>query len=101
MFIKPMLMAQERERQLIVAELAKIRGLMPLLMRQRNGGRWSRVERELLMEQLSALANLSPYLFVLAMPGSFAFLPLLAWWIDRRRQRRILQTAPSGRVNRQ
>jgi hypothetical protein len=25
---------------------------------------------------------------ILALPGSFAFLPLLAWWLDRRRHRR-------------
>jgi uncharacterized Tic20 family protein len=35
-----------------------------------------------------ALAHLSPYLVVLVLPGSFIALPVLAWWLDRRRQNR-------------
>jgi uncharacterized Tic20 family protein len=38
--------------------------------------------------QLRAAAHLSPYLAVLILPGSFLLLPLLAWWLDRRRHRR-------------
>ncbi|MEW6163634.1 MAG: hypothetical protein AB1642_01085 [Pseudomonadota bacterium] len=88
MIVKRMLEAQQRERQQITAELVKIRGLMPLLMKRRNGGRWSVDERHELMEQFHALAHLSPYLVVLVMPGSFVALPVLAWWLDRRRYRR-------------
>lgn len=86
--VRRMLEAQQRERLLITAELAKVRGLMPLLMKRRNGGRWTVDERHQLIEQLHACAHLSPYLVVLAMPGSFLALPLLAWWLDRRRYRR-------------
>lgn len=87
-FVQHLLEAQERERQLITAELLKVKGLMPLLMKRRNGGNWSVDERHELIEQLHALAYLSPYLVVLALPGSFVALPLLAWWLDRRRRRR-------------
>jgi hypothetical protein len=80
--------AQRRERDLILSEFVKAKGLMPLLMKRRNGGSWSRTERVELHERLRALANISPYLFVLILPGSFAFLPMLAWWLDRRRHRR-------------
>ncbi len=83
-----MLEAQKREREAVLAEFVKVRGLMPLLMKRRNGEAWSRAERIELQEQLRALAHLSPYLFVLMLPGSFAMLPVLAWWLDRRRQRR-------------
>lgn len=83
-----MLEAQQRERAQLVAELSQIRGFMPLLMKRRNGERWSRAERQALMAQLRAMMHLSPYLVVLALPGSFALLPLLAWWLDRRRLRR-------------
>lgn len=83
-----MLEAQRRERERIVVEFAQVRGLMPLLMKRRNGKRWTREERLALQEQLQALAHLSPYLVVLALPGSFMFLPALAWWLDRRRQHR-------------
>lgn len=85
---RTMLEVQRRERSAILAEAAKVRGLMPLLMKRRNGGRWSRAERRALQEQLRALAHLSPYLIVLALPGSFVVLPVVAWWLDRRRCRR-------------
>ncbi|MGE5467882.1 MAG: hypothetical protein ACM3Y9_10705 [Ignavibacteria bacterium] len=81
--------AQRREQQLILAELAKIKGFMPLLMKHRNGGAWSGAERTELVEQLRAVAHLSPYLFILMLPGSFVLLPVFAWWLDRRRQRRF------------
>lgn len=83
-----MLEAQQRERRVILAEFIKVRGLMPLLMKHRNGDTWTPAERKQLQEQLRAFAHLSPYLVILALPGSFAFLPLLAWWLDRRRHRR-------------
>lgn len=85
-----MLAAQQRERQRILASLVEVRGLMPLLMKHRNGGRWSREERAELRGQIVALRHLSPYLLVLALPGSFALMPALAWWLDRRRLRRDL-----------
>lgn len=80
--------AQSREREVIVAEILQVKGMMPLLMKHRNGHRWSREERRQLRLQLHALADLSPYLFVMVLPGSVLFLPALAWWLDRRRQRR-------------
>ena len=83
-----MLEAQKRERILLLAETTKIKGLMPLLMKRRNGGRWTHEECAMLRDQLHALAHLSPYLVVLALPGSFAVLPVLAWWLDRRRGQR-------------
>lgn len=83
--VSRMLEAQQRERVLITAELVKIKGLMPLLMKRRNGGHWTAAERTELMQQLQAIAHLSPYLVVLVMPGSFVVLPVLAWWLDRRR----------------
>jgi len=86
--VRRLLEAQRREREQITAELGKVKGLMPLLMKRRNGTRWSAVERGELLQQLRALGHLSPYLVVLALPGSFLALPVLAWWLDRRRQNR-------------
>lgn len=88
MIIQRMLEAQQRERQQITAEITKVKGLMPLLMKRRNGGRWTVDERHELIEQFHAIAHLSPYLVILAMPGSVLALPVLAWWLDRRRQLR-------------
>ena len=86
--VHKMLDAQRRERTAVLSEFVKVRGLMPLLMKHRNGDTWSRAERIELQEQLRALAHLSPYLFVIMLPGSFALLPVLAWWLDRRRHQR-------------
>lgn len=80
--------AQQRERDYVLREVLKVKGLMPLLMKQRNGQRWSVAERRELKDTLKALSNISPYLFTLALPGSLLVLPLLAWWLDRRRGRR-------------
>ena len=82
------LAAQNRERQQLLGEMVKVRGLMPLLMKSRNGANWTAAERAALQGQLRALAYLSPYLVIMVMPGSFVALPVLAWWLDRRRQNR-------------
>lgn len=86
--IKNLLAAQKRERDQVLAEVIKIKGFMPLLMKSRNGMRWTPNERAELTAQISALAHLSPYLVAVVLPGSFMFLPLLAWWLDRRRHQR-------------
>ena len=83
-----MFASQSREREQLRKELAALRHLMPLLMKARNGNRWTNAEKKALQEQLRALAHLSPYLVVMALPGSFVVLPALAWWLDRRRQAR-------------
>jgi hypothetical protein len=31
---------------------------------------------------------MGPYVALLVLPGGFALLPLLAWWLDRRREKR-------------
>lgn len=76
---------QQDQRLFIISEAAQVRGLMPLLMKHRNGGRWSTEERVILLRDLQALSNLSPYLIPLLMPGGVFMLPVLAWWLDRRR----------------
>lgn len=86
--MQKMLAAQNRERKELLGEMVKVRGLMPLLMKPRNGERWTVSERSALKSQLRALAHLSPYLVVMVLPGSFLALPVLAWWLDRRRQNR-------------
>ena len=76
-----------REKRHLLNEILQVRGLMPLLMKQRNKGRWSSEDRAELHIHLRRLSSLSPYLVVLALPGSFVLLPALAWWLDRRRTR--------------
>jgi hypothetical protein len=76
-----------RERKHLVDEIVKVRGLMPLLMKQRNAQRWTPEEKQELAAHLRRLSTISPYLVVLALPGSLLVLPALAWWLDRRRNR--------------
>lgn len=79
---------QKREARYVVTELLAVRGLMPLLMKSRNGGNWSPEEKAELIAQLRRLSRLSPYLLFLLVPGSALLLPIYAWWLDRRRDAR-------------
>lgn len=83
-----MVSTQRREARRILAELMVTRGMMPLLMKSRNGGSWTPAEKEELLGHLRRMAHLSPYLIVLLLPGSILILPAYAWWLDRRRLNR-------------
>ena len=67
------------------SEIFRVSGMLPLLMRTRNRVRWSPEQRAVIRVHLRRLRNISPYLVVLALPGSFLLLPLLVLWLDRRR----------------
>lgn len=82
---------QHRERTRLSEEMMQMRGLMPLLMKQRNGYRWSEDDRKKIRLRLRRLMLLSPYLILFLLPGGLLALPILAWWLDRRRQRRIAE----------
>jgi len=77
----------EREKKHLLHEILQIRGLMPLLMKPRNKQMWSPEDKEELRMHLRRLSSISPYLVVLAFPGSVLTLPAVAWWLDRRRNR--------------
>ena len=79
---------QERERKRLLAEAVQIKELMPLLMKPRNKQPWTKEDRTELRVHLRRLSALSPYLVVVVLPGAPLTLPLLAWWLDRRRLRR-------------
>lgn len=78
----------DRERRRILAEVLQVQGLMPLLMKPRNGQRWTRDDRVAIQAHLPRLASTGPYLIALLLPAAPVTLPLLAWWLDRRRIRR-------------
>jgi hypothetical protein len=83
----------ERERRFILSETVKVKGLMPVLMKRRNKQQWTPEDRAEIRAQLQRLSKLSPYLVILVMPGGFAVLPVLAWWLDRRRNLRGAKAA--------
>ena len=78
----------QREKKFLGEEFARTQKMMPLLMKPRNGGRWTPEERRELVEHLKRLSGMGPYVALLLLPGGLALLPLLAWWLDRRRDRR-------------
>lgn len=87
-FWRSLRMLHEREKSRLRAEIAQIPGLMALLMKPRNGQRWTRAEREELRIQLRRLSRLSIYLALATLPFTGLTLPLVAWWLDRRQQKR-------------
>ena len=87
-FVARVLGSQKRQANDLLADLVRMRGLMPLLMKHRNGGRWTRQEKTELLAQLRILSRVSPALLLLLLPGSALLLPVYAWWLDRRRQPR-------------
>lgn len=93
LLLRKFLTTMEREKKYLVSELAQVKGLMPLLMKPRNKQKWSREDKDELMEHLHRLQHLSPYVAVFLLPGGLAMLQVLAWWLDRRRGRRLVQPA--------
>jgi hypothetical protein len=79
----------ERERKFLLSEMTQVRGLMPILMRRRNKQKWTPEELDAIRAHLRRISKLSPYLVIIVMPGGFAALPVLAWWLDRRRNRDV------------
>lgn len=84
----------QREKQHLLGEMQQARGLVPILMKERNGQRWTSEDRVLLRNHLGRLSRLSPYLVLVVMPGGFFMLPVFAWWLDRRRTRVRTPTPP-------
>ena len=85
--IKSFYAVMDRERANMRHEFALVQGLMPLLMKPRNRQKWTREDRRELALHMKRMAQLSPYIAVIVLPGGFAMLPVLAWWLDRRRGR--------------
>ncbi len=81
-------MLHKREKIRIREEIAQIPGLMALLMKPRNGQKWTKDERAELRVQLRRLSRLGLYLTTAALPGTSMTLPLLAWWLDLRQRKR-------------
>lgn len=82
------LAGNHREKFRVRSELRHLKGAVPLLMKQRNGGKWTVEERKQLRALLRSASQVSPYLLIWALPGSMVLVPLLAWYLDVRRKNR-------------
>ena len=89
LLLRKFLSTMDRERKYLQGELSKVAGLMPLLMKPRNKQPWTPEDKQELHAHLKRLSDLSPYIAVAVLPGGFAMLPVLAWWLDRRRIKRV------------
>lgn len=81
-------MLHAREKLRIREEISKIPGLLALLMKPRNGLKWTKADRKELRTQLRGLSRLSLYLTMAALPFTTLTLPLVAWWLDQRQRKR-------------
>lgn len=88
-FAKEVRLLHQREKRRIRQEISQVPGLMTLLMKPRNGQKWTKEEYQELRAQLRRLSRLSIYLASAALPGTTLTLPLIAWWLDRRQQKRL------------
>ena len=82
-----------REKRRFRDELAQMKGAWPLLMKQRDGGKWTFDEKSHLKTMVRSASSVSPYLFIWAVPGSMLMLPFLAWFLDKRRKNKARRAA--------
>ena len=78
----------DREKEHLRDELSRTQEMMPLLMKARNGAPWTPEEKRELLDHFRRLSRMSSYIAAVVLPGGLALLPLLAWWLDRRRAKR-------------
>jgi hypothetical protein len=87
-----------RERDRLRTEIMRVPGLMLLLMKQRNGEPWTWEDVTELRMYLRGVSAIIPYVFMVVLPGSYVLLPLLAWWLDRRQQQRLVKADRNERM---
>ena len=87
------LASNSREKNRMREELGKIKGAIPLLMKPRNGSKWTAQDRQELKLMLRSASAVYPYLIIWALPGSILILPFLAWHLDARRKNRERKAA--------
>src|SRR2546426_5258326 len=81
-------------KAIILTEISHIQGFMQLLMKPRNGMPWSAEDRAAILLHLKHLARSLPVLVVFTLPGGSLLLPLLAWFLDRRKTRNQPAVSP-------
>ncbi len=77
-------------------KLRQFRVLMLSMLRLFGKLRWSTPDRATFRAIMVKLWRISPYLVVIALPGSLLILPALAWWLNRRRGGKRAAPAAAG-----
>ena len=85
--IKSYLVRQLRNnREFILQEVLAVKGLMQVLMKNRNTGeRWTKEEKKEIKRHLRNISKIVPVVLIFLLPGGSILLPILAAVIDRRK----------------
>ena len=67
-------------------EITHVQGLMQLLMKPRNGMPWSREDKAAILSHLKHMGKSLPLLAFFTLPGGVLLLPLLPWFLERRKK---------------
>lgn len=78
---------------MMLLHVSCVQGLMQLLMKPRNGMPWTAEDKVALRSHLSRIAKALPAFGIFSLPGGMFLLPLLAFFLDRRRLRRNAERA--------
>ncbi len=84
-----------KNKELILSQVLAVKGLMRLVMKNRNTGeKWTREEIREIRAHLKHIAMLVPALIIFLLPGGSLLLPLLADALDRRKKIRRPPAVP-------
>ncbi len=89
----------QRERSRLRVEIAHVPAFLGLLLKPGTGRALSASERRALRVRWRGMGRLGLYLTSMIIPGTTLTLPLLAWWLDRRDERRARKAAPLSDAN--
>jgi hypothetical protein len=80
-----------KNKEFILEQVLAVKGLMHLLMKQRNTGmKWTKEEKREIKIHLKNISKVIPALFIFLLPGGSLLLPFLAEVLDRRKTKRPL-----------
>jgi len=75
-----------KNKEFILQEILAVKGLMQLLMKQRNTGQqWTDDEIKEIKKHLRNISKIVPALLIFLLPGGSLLLPVLAEILDRRK----------------
>ena len=87
----------QKNRAFLLAQVLEVKGLMQLLMKNRNTGeQWTQEELRRIRAHLRGISKMVPVILVFLLPGGALLLPLLAEVLDRRKQARPTPANPPG-----
>ena len=75
-----------KNKEFILSQVLAVRGLMQLLMKNRNTGeKWTKEEIKEIKSHLRHISKMVPVIIVFLLPGGSLMLPFLAEVLDRRK----------------